>query len=450
MWKKIGFYGLWLLPAVGLGLLLLTRQMQWLFFYTPALLLAALPGVIRRQRAGTAERRVRWLWAAWLGLAVTLGGDYFLAIRGSALNSVGYLYGIGGFALAHLLWLAFFSRNSRINLNVAVVLLLGFGSMYCLRLWSALPSPALRVAVGLYMLLSIANVSLACNARPRAFICGIGALFFSDLMIVYGCILGISRLLELVGPVYVAALFSLAAALANAAPAAARPGPHAGRAYLQRAAVTVYLGSAAVLICLVRAMEKFPSGSYRLDRDMFSHLGRTRIGGFAYPLCQDWFWTGMVLGIATIGYFAPAFNCFAVDRRRRRWIACGFMLNTAGLLIITLVPEDVSMWHHNVGCLLAGGGGLMAVLAATINNAAGRMGRAARYGWCLILVTAAALFGFFFWRAEHGMPFAPGVPVMQKIVIVAFVLWLWAHAAILLRDLGAFRAGNSSDRQSRK
>jgi len=63
----------------------------WLLGFTPLLLLATAVAIMR------GGRPCRPYGLAWCGLAATMIGDYFLAVRGAPLHSDGFLYGVAGF-----------------------------------------------------------------------------------------------------------------------------------------------------------------------------------------------------------------------------------------------------------------------------------------------------------------------------------------------------------------
>ena len=163
------------------------------------------------------------------------------------------------------------------------------------------------------------------------------------------------------------------------------------------------------------AMAVFPGGAYNPAMRMLSTLGRSAIAGEKWPLCHHLF----VLGMAASA-FASA-SAFWVCRNlvlgaRRKILYCGAAFNFVGLLTIAAVPENVSMFYHNVGCHLAAVGGCVCLFALN--------GKASGRGAYLLLL----VFSFFslaiVLHALKVIPFAPAVPSMQKLVILSFAAWI--------------------------
>ena len=133
-----------------------------------------------------------------------LVGDMFLAVIGASTKSVEFLYGVAGFSLAQVCWTVAQLREARPDWRVfsalAAVLLLFVLTM----LMPPVIPVAATVAIGVYSVLTALSFSTALATRRVFYICGIGLLLFSDLMLglrlakVPGC--GV-----LVGPTYIAA-----------------------------------------------------------------------------------------------------------------------------------------------------------------------------------------------------------------------------------------------------
>jgi len=131
----------------------------WLLGFTPALLaLTAIPIV----RGGP---KCRSFWIAWCGLAATMIGDYFLAVKGSSLHSDGFLYGVAGFSFAQVCWIVFLRRHAVWSPRIAAALLFSLGILFGVRLIPALRTVPLAATLALYMLLSIISVSYACGTH---------------------------------------------------------------------------------------------------------------------------------------------------------------------------------------------------------------------------------------------------------------------------------------------
>ena len=179
------------------------------------------------------------------------------------------------------------------------------------------------------------------------------------------------------------------------------------------AAVPFFGGLAAAAFVL--AMHCFPGGYNPLMR-MLSALGRTEVRLVEWPWSHHLFVSGM--------FFAVLAVASAVRRAGlSRW---GAALNIAGLAWIALVPEDVSMLLHNVGCWLAALGGGVMLFAWRRAEPTRRIRRA----WTLALVLPiAAMAGALVLHSLRIVPFAPLVTTLQKIVILSFVAWLLVLSA---------------------
>ena len=173
---------------------------------------------------------------------------------------------------------------------------------------------------------------------------------------------------------------------------------------------------ALALSAFVAAMFATPDGHYNPLRQMLSYLGRRRVGGVLYPPCHYCFLAGMLLSALSIAVATPHFAASA----RRPCLAvlvrfCG-AATAAGLILIALVPEDVCIQWHNIGCYTAaaGGGGLILLLWPH------------RWEWLSVGIAFVSLAGFQIALALHEakiVPFSPAVPTMQKAVILSFMFW---------------------------
>ncbi|MCK9314694.1 MAG: hypothetical protein EOM17_17070 [Synergistales bacterium] len=176
--------------------------------------LVAFGVVCLRQVSGRVKR---WALFLWLGLALTLVGDFFLVFQDAPIASLHFLLGVGGFSLAQICWLVFFLRLGRFSRRVGIPLFLFYGAFYGFALYSAFPAShenPLRVMIALYMVLFCTNVSLAAGARDlpgsRWLLMGLSILLFSDTMIALGRFIYVGQVLFLVGPTYLASLTLIA------------------------------------------------------------------------------------------------------------------------------------------------------------------------------------------------------------------------------------------------
>lgn len=159
------------------------------------------------------------IWVC-LGYVFSVVGDFFLQNKG--VSEYSYLFGIAGFFLAHLCFIVYVLSRfewSYVSLAAAVGLLIPYSLLVIGKLYPALDSNAMRAAVTLYMLVSVAAFSLAFSMKAPAlakglFIMGIGLILFSDTIIAYSDFLHMNRLSGLIMPTYYFChLFVLASAI---------------------------------------------------------------------------------------------------------------------------------------------------------------------------------------------------------------------------------------------
>jgi len=422
-------HALWLLPALFLGLSVSSGRFIYLAGFTPSLLL--LVGLAM----AFGRRPVPRGWGlAFGGLAATMIGDYFLAYRGARLDSVQFIFGICGFSLAQCCWIGFFRAHGRISWKCALGLALGIGLLYIARLVPATPGALLVFFIGLYSLLSIVSFSSACGLSDRlpgksAWIVGIGALLFSDVMIGLGAILKIRYWGRWIGGTYLLALVAVTLALVQGAHGTSC-GHARRRRFLRWSPCVIFAGALGALACFVAAAWRMPGGPYQPTRRMLSYLGRITLNGQNYAPSHFLFGFGLIIAVLAVAIFYPALGVLV----RRRWqkvlISWSGAVHCAGLLIIFFVPEDLSMLQHNAGCSLAVAGA--AVTALVICRYSRRLGVKVRVGACAWMLALTAVFCMFLLLHKLRIcPFAPYVPTCQKLLIVTYLAWLACLAAAL-------------------
>ena len=337
------------------------------------------------------------------GFLCACAGDWFLAVRNSPRASTGFLCGVVCFALAHLFWMAAQLREARPRFPVFLALAVPLGVFAGLRLGPCLPVGT-AVAVAVYSLISAAGLATALATRRVCYLWGVGLLVLSDLLI-GGRWLGAPGCGALVGPVYVAAELALLASFFWNGERRVDD--------LRHPAASVVAWGAGAALCFLAAMAAFPGGGYRPWMRMLSALGRSVVRMVEFPLCHFLFMAGMACAAVAVSLAA------ASSGARRSPVRFGFALNVAGLLVIALAPENWSPFLHNAGCWLAAGGGVLALVARDCPGP--------DRWWSVALGAVAALFGCA--TALHALkviPFAPAVPALQKVLILAFSAWvLW-------------------------
>ena len=122
------------------------------------------------------------------GLAVSIAGDWFMAHQ--SRGPFNFFFGVGGFGVAHLLFIAYALRRFRFSpaaLAVIIALLAGYALYFALRVYPKVDM-AVASAVTAYALVSLAGLCCAfsLNAPPAEkilYILGIASILFSDTMI---------------------------------------------------------------------------------------------------------------------------------------------------------------------------------------------------------------------------------------------------------------------------
>ena len=359
--------------------------------------------MVDRSRLPHALFRRSWMLVGFA--AAFLIGDMFLAVRGAAVSSMEFLYGVAGFSLAQIFWTAGQLREAKPDGRVFLAAAVPLSLFVLVRLCPPVLPPAATVAVCVYSVLTAVSFATALATRRALYICGIGLLLFSDLMI-GGRLVKMPGCDVLIGPTYIAAELCLLASFV-------RNGewrvPY-GRFDVWRCA---FAGGVAAFACFVVAALLYPGGGYNPFLQMLSALGRTHVRSVAYPPCHYWFVAGLLLASASVAC-VWARQVRVSGGWRRVAAGWGGAVNVAGLCVIALVPENTVVDVHNVGCHLAVIGGA-AVLAARIRRGSGDV------SW---LVWFVALVSFFsVCLVVDAIPFSPWVTATQKLLICSFAVW---------------------------
>ena len=350
------------------------------------------------------------------GFAAAFCGDWFLAIRACGVKEPGFLCGVAAFACAHVLWAAANGRGTRIEWKALPVVLVPVLGFFAARVRGGIPD-AVLAAVSAYAVVSAVSLAVAVGTRRWFYSLGIGCLVLSDVFIA-------TRWAHAphwdaaIGPVYLAALAFTAVSLFAGD---REPRFACGRG--NPLPVTA-LGGLLSVGCFAAAMAVCPGGGYNPLYRMLSYLGRTEIGGVAYPLSHYLFSLGLAAGAASTLYFAPHFRARVSGPVRKGLIGWGAAVCVSGLLLIVMVPENTDASWHVVGCDLAMGGGIPMAFALATD----RLGRLV-LAWFLLL--SGAFGAVLALHAAKVLPFAPYVPTLQKSVILSFIVWQLAYALIL-------------------
>ena len=327
-----------------------------------------------------------------LGFAAAATGDWFLAGPGRS-----FLGGVVAFSMAQVLWLAANVREGRFDARLAMAVACPLAALFIWRVSSQVAGLRFGLMVG-YAILSLGALGVAAGTRRIWYGAGIALLFVSDVSIAL-------RMAKVpywqfgIGPLYVAAIVCLVVSTVLDA-RERRFGETAVASH-----VTVGLLGLVAAAFFVTAAWTYP-GDYNPFMMMLSRLGRTTLAQVDYPLCHYLFTFGMLVSVT------------AVTLALGGW---GGWLAASGLVVIAVVPENVSMVGHNADCHLATLGGALALLV----RRKGRFGRVSM----TVLFGVVGVFGVCL--ALHALkviPFAPAVPTLQKLLIVTFAVWAFlAH-----------------------
>ena len=349
--------------------------------------------------------RRRWMLAGFA--AAFLIGDLFLTFlkAGSNMDSAGYLIGVAGFALAQVFWTVGQLREARPDGRAVLALAIPLATFALVRLRPPVMPTAANVSVAAYSLLTAISFATALATRRVFYICGIGLLLFSDMMI-GGSLLGAPGCNSLIRDTYLAAMVLLLVSFFLKREWRIP----VGRIRVRWYAVCV---GAAGFACFFVAMRFYPGGGYNPLLQMLSALGETNVQGVRYPPCHFWFMSGMFLSAASVAGVWSHLSRRMGGGWRRFFVGWGGAVNAAGLCTIALMPFDVNGTVHNVGCYLATFGGA-AVLIARIRKGADLVWTV----WFVMIVIAFALC-----IDLKAIPFSPYVTTTQKLLIVSFAIW---------------------------
>jgi len=349
--------------------------------------------------------RRKWMLAGFA--AAFLVGDLFLTLlkAGSDMDSTGYVIGVAGFALAQVFWTIGQLREARPDLRVALALAIPLATFALVRLRPPVMPSAANVAVAVYSLLTALSFATALATRRVFYICGIGLLLFSDMMI-GGSLLGVPGCNSLIRDTYLAAMAFVLVSFCL---------KREWRIPTERISVRWYALSVAAVgfTCFVVAMTQYPGGGYNPLLQMLSALGETKVRDVVYPSCHYWFMAGMFLSAASVAGVWASLACEIGGGWRRILVGWGGALNAAGLCTIALVPFDVNGTIHNVGCYLATSGGALILIA--------RFRKGPDLAWTCWLVLLVIVFALCI--DLDAIPFSPYVTTTQKLLIVSFAAW---------------------------
>ena len=347
--------------------------------------------------------RRKWMLAGFA--AAFMIGDLLLYVREAKPSSVEFLFGVAGYALAHLFWMFGQFREARPDGRVFLSLAIPLVIFVSVRIHPPVLPPAAWMAACAYSVLTAVSFATALATRRVFYILGIGLLFFSDMMI-GGGLQGASCCNWLIRPTYLAAEAGVFASFIL--------GDREWRIPFSRLDVFRFavVGGSLSFGCFAVAALTYPGGGYNPFLQMLSALGLVTVNDIAYPSCHFWFIAGMVLAAVSVSRAWASLAALNVGWRRVA-IGWGGAVNVAGLLSIALVPFDVNGDMHNIACNIAVVGGVPILVA--------RFRRGGDLAWTCWLLTLVAFFATCVW--VKAIPFRPWVTATQKALIVSFAVW---------------------------
>lgn len=160
--------------------------------------------------------RIRDFWWVVAAFAFSMIGDAFLSNKGD--DEMMFVYGIGGFFLAHIGYLGFPLLNGKVHRVALFVLYAGYIPFYILSLRPAIDDAVLSVAVLVYLLISCLVLAASFGLRiagwpRRAYIAGIVLIVISDTFISFDEFLDFMTFNELILPTYYLAHITITAGL---------------------------------------------------------------------------------------------------------------------------------------------------------------------------------------------------------------------------------------------
>ncbi len=143
-----------------------------------------------------------------LGFAFSIVGDYFLAHIGA--NEMRFVYGVGGFFLAHACFCLYTLKNAQMTAYLwvfAAIFVLGYLIFMKKCIYPRADGLPLKIAITMYMLISVAALTLAMSSSlpPFAkwtFASGIALIVFSDTLIGADRFMGIKGVGKYILPTY--------------------------------------------------------------------------------------------------------------------------------------------------------------------------------------------------------------------------------------------------------
>lgn len=151
------------------------------------------------------RRMRREIWYVVAAFVFSMIGDTFLSTRGD--DDMMFVYGIGGFFLAHLGYLAYALVNGKVNRPALLVLVAGYIPFFIWSLNPAIDDGILSGAVLVYLLISVLVLAAAIGLRltgiPKwTYVAGIISIVVSDTFIAFNEFLDLTTFNDWILPTY--------------------------------------------------------------------------------------------------------------------------------------------------------------------------------------------------------------------------------------------------------
>lgn len=162
--------------------------------------------------------RVRDYWWVVAAFFFSMVGDAFLSNKGD--DEMMFVYGIGGFFVAHLGYLGFALTNGKVQKLAVALLYAGYLPFYLQSLNPAIDDAVLSVAVLVYLLISCLVLAAAIGIEPPGipkwtYVAGITSIVVSDTLIAFDEFLDFTAFNDLILPTYYFAHTIITAGLIN-------------------------------------------------------------------------------------------------------------------------------------------------------------------------------------------------------------------------------------------
>lgn len=360
-----------------------------------------------------------------LGLLLTSPGDW-------AMSHGNMLGGCVFFGMAHLCWFAYLVRRGVFSWHLAGVL-----TFLLLPFLAALVFPRvgddLEIAFSLYTFCSIISVSAAWGARKAPcgiwYLAGTAALLVSDVFIALR-LTGAVWAKWAVGPIYLASLILLATALIRNISAAGTKSDDniniAPQDQMHRNAV-IQLWAGCLMPLFFLAAMIFYNGNYCWYTQYISSSGVVFLKNRAPNHLSAWLLSSGLTGSALLcwWYFADRFRWGKGFFWQRGMMLLFGTIGCIGLAGIGATPYDQHPELHELFTLCSVPFGLALACTVTADDLFGR--RSEKVIWLIfVLFTGAAALCFSYLRkvAPYGLPPTPTGQVIQKMVVLAFYVYM--------------------------